>query len=611
MNKFYKIRAVIALICILIALCVFSIGTAVRISLIMIEKKDNILSIGNKASNTVSNNAGSSAAAFNFSKAKKLSFYYNGVLQDNYYCYEGEEGETLFPLDMLLNQYGIAYSLINSDDMVKFDLAGKSLIIKLNSINAEWGYENVVMDAASAAFDKHIYVSTKILDLFEGYTHDMVLMDNAVYLNCWPSSLNKAYEGFKLLQLSEGRLGAYSIPGNKAEPEIIKTPVPDQIYPISDTKNYLIESGGKYFLLDGRLKTKLLPTGSNAQLSGAHGQLYWFDNKKKRLYVYNIKDGVRRSYKNYISRIAKNKGIGEKYDSLYDYGRGNTYSRFDFEGDSASDIYTVIERNGKVAAEGKSQYSPDRSKLAYYVPGKGYYTANSDGTGVTFAGIGMSCYWVDNNRIIIDMGNSFYVFDTRDGSTQPVDIVRVMAGTAVNGEIFSVKERILYAGSGKDARRLFRIPWSCDYIYANTGNGPYLILSKEKNEVYCLSSNSSFIAADTGKFVNTEQASDAGSLFKDNSAVSPDKDKLVFLQNDKGLLKVNLVDLNNFKLSSLVVDSQFGEQPESHIDMFWLDDSRLVLHSSGKGWLIDLSGDTQICSWEESDSGRLLGVLAE
>lgn len=577
----------------------------------MIEKKDNILSIGNKASDTVSNNSGNSSAAFSFAKAKKLTFYFNGVLKESFYCYEGKDGETLFPLDMLLKQYGISYSLINSDDLVKFDLAGKSLIIRLNSLNVNWGYENVVLDAASAAYDNHIYVSTKILDLFEGYTHDMVLLENAIYLNCWPSSLNEAYKGFKLLKLSEGRLEAYSIPGSGTKPDIIDTPVLDQIYPVNGTKNYLLKSGSKYYLLDSSLKTKLLPSGSDAQLSGTHGQLYWFDNKKKRLYVYNIEDGVKKSYKNYISRIAKNMAVEDKYNSLYDYSHGNTYSRFDFEGNSPNDIYTVIERNGKVVAEGKSQYSPDGSKLAYYVPGKGYYTANSDGTGITFAGIGMSSYWVDNSRIIIDMGNSYYVFDTRDRSVRTVDIIRVLAGTAANGEIFSIRDRVLYVGPGMDARRLFRLPWSCDYIYADDGSGPYIIMSKEKQAVYCLSSNASFIAADTGKFVNIDPRFDSESLFKDNSAISPDKDKLAFLQNDNGLLKVSLVDLKNFKQSSLVVDSRFGEQPDSRIELLWLDNSKLVLHSQGMGWLIDLSGDTEICSWEESDSGTLLGLLGK
>ena len=65
----------------------------------------------------------------------------------------------------------IGYGSMSSDDIVKFELAGKSVVIRLNSLNAGWGYENVILDAASAVYDNHIYVSTKVLDFFENYDH--------------------------------------------------------------------------------------------------------------------------------------------------------------------------------------------------------------------------------------------------------------------------------------------------------------------------------------------------------------------------------------------------------------------------------------------------------
>lgn len=611
MNKFFRIRAIIAIICIIIALCVFSVGSAIKITLTMLEKKDNILSIGNNASHMVSNNPGKSAEIFNFSKAKKLPFYYNGALTDNIFCYEGEKGETLFPLDILLQKFNIGYSFLNADDIVKFDYAGKSVVIRLNSLNISWGYENVVLDAASASYDNHIYVSAKILNMFKGNIYDMVLLEDTFYLNCWPSGLNKDYKEYKLLKLSDGRLEAYAIPGTNARPEKIKTPLFDQIYPVKDTKNYLLRSGSKYYLLDSSLKTQLLPSGAGAMLSEGGGQIYWLDKAQKRLYIYGIKNGVTKSYKNYMSRIAKNKNVSGKYDKLFDYKYGGRYSRLDFTTGTPDDIYTIIERNGKVVVEEKSHYCPDGSKLLYFVHGKGYYTANSDGTGISFAGTGVNAYWVDNDRVIVDMGNSFFVYDTRYKSIIPVDIVRVFAGTAMNGEIFSVRDGILYSGPGMDARQLFRLPWSCDYIYANDGNGPYLILSSSNGKVFCLSGKASFIAADTGKFINKDSGSSAEELFKGNFAASPDKNKLAFLQNENGILQINMVDLKNFKLSKLVIDSQFREQPESRIELFWLDDGKLVLHSSSKGWLIDLRKDIHICSWEEADSGRLLGLLGK
>jgi hypothetical protein len=278
-------------------------------------------------------------------------------------------------------------------------------------------------------------------------------------------------------------------------------------------------------------------------------------------------------------------------------------------GESSSDIYTVIERTGKVTVEGKSHDSPDGKKLVYAVPEKGFFIANTDGTGIFPAGDGTDAGWTDNDRLILHMGQALSVFDTVNRSLRPVGLVRSLAGTASDGEPFSIWKGYLYVGSGNNVRLLFRLPWSCNHIYAPAAGGPYLILSTQENSIFGMSGGSSLKAADTHKFINKSGASDAKKLFEANSAVAPDKDRIAFLQNENGLLQVNLVGMKEFKLQKVVVDCRFGEQTESAIKMLWLDGDRLLLHSGSQGWLLDLSKETHIYSWEEAAWGELLGLV--
>ena len=610
MNRFFKIRTIIAFICIIIALCVVSLGIAIKISATMLEKKDNIVRTKTGETHTASSNTPKNINFLNRSKAEKLDFYFNGLMQEEFICYKGENGEVLFPLDLLLRKLSINYKVLNSDDTLMTQVSGKSLVIRLNSLDASYGGENYKLDVASVSADGHVFVSSKILDCFENNVNTISVLEDALFFNNWKESQNKDYENFRLLKLSGSELKTYYIFGRDASAKTISGISGfEAIYPVTDTVNYLIKAGSNYYMLDSSFKAKLLTTGAYASLSEKHEHIYWTDKNKKRLYIYDVKSGKTNSYRNYFARIAKSDSSLSQYDKLYDFDSGNGYIKFDLLGKYEGDIYTIILRNGKVVAEGKSNYSPDGKKLAYFVKDKGFYTAYSDGTGIAPAGIGQGISWIDNNRVIINDGTALSVFDTVSKGILPVDITRILAGKAINGDVFSIRDGMLYSGAGRTAKQLFKLPWDCSFIYAPSGNGPYVILSMQQESVYCLSNNSSFLAAQTGKFINGSASTKAEELFRMNSAVTADNSKIAFLQNENGMLQVNLVDIKSFKFEKVVIDCQFKEKAEGAFELFWLDSSRLLLHSGNQGWVLDMKQGTHVYSWEEPENGILKGLL--
>lgn len=612
--KFLKAKLIYILIAFMAVLCTASVAIAVSTSVTMIEKRDQIIkTTGDTAVNLQKNDAKSSI--LNLKKASEHSLYFNGEEQEGLKLYTSNKKDknrlSLLPLDLILDDLGFRQSLYNSDDIFKAIVNGKPLILKLDSSEALYGSKKITADTASIAALNHILASPNVLDMMDGFDTETFGQDGSLFVNYWPGSKNKDLSKTVLLNTEIGSPVITDLSGKELLVYGKDGPgkVDDIVYN-SYIQTYILKSNGRIYYINSHnyRNPRIFNVNSNYAISSDGRFLYWENKAKDALYIYNVKTGIRKKVKDYLPDAELSDTNGQAQYKLLDFEYGRRYKRLTFKGTNDA-LYTVIERNGTVVAEGKSLYSPDSKKVLYYDGISSWYIADTDGTDIIMAGIAQNAYWIDNDRVMLENGQSHIIFNTLYRLFANVPNEWRFVGRSPDGSVYFTNELMLYRIKNGTESRMQASMRSCDYLYANTKKDTYTLMSLQQNRLYCISGTDITELGKPGLFPNKQQGL-AETAFMQNTSVNPDGSRLAVLQNGSRYVEVNIMDYADMSVKKLVLNESVKTGDISaDLKIQWLDKNRLAVFSAKNVWVADMAKDTYIYKRTLDNNSAVVGII--
>lgn len=629
--KFFKIRAMIVLIGFITLLGFIAVAVSVRVSISLMDKQ-NVRIPEQEGSKARAVSAPKPDMLPDMANVNRIPLYFNGECRDEQLLFSDKEGHTWVPLDILLGQIGIPFRLFNGDDTFKINMGGKPLLLKLGTKEADLSEEKLKLPAASAAAENHILAPEELLEKLPGFEPAIYAGSTGVFINYWPESAWKPYSNMRLLKMSGERLNFSDLQGG--HPFAYGKGGPGKITGLwysQAVDGYILRSGDSTYLMSRKhyRKPKKLGVNGLAVLSGSGDAMVWTSKSGRTLYVYDLAAGTTSRHKNYFTGIKGKQAGTPAFYTLHAYSKGKRYVRFEFQGSGESqvfhaskdrnsfsisgerEIYSIIERSGKVVVQGPSLYSPDHRRLLYYSSTKGYCVADSDGTDILPLGDLQDPAWIDHHRIFYRTGTGRMVYDVGKKTKTPVKADWKLVGKALDGSVFFTVGNALYTSSGGKSRlRMGQLPWSCDKVSAVTGSGPLLVISMEKDSVFFISDKMTRLVGRPSAFPHEPGKENPGAVFPENTVVNPSGSCIAMLQKGDNFLELKLIDMKKQQVRTLTLNALLSEiTGTTEIRTVWLDPSRLVLFFHNEGWVLDISKGTRLHHWNEKEGETILDIL--
>jgi hypothetical protein len=603
--KFLKTKIIYLIICIVAISTVVSVGASLNISITMIEKRGQLVEARTADANSVPA-TGKKLETVDISKTEKYPVFINGSIQKafDYYC--TEDKKAFIPFDSLLSQLGSELKLYNPDDTVEAKVNNKLLDIYLQTTQVVYNKVPYNLDLPSIASENHILVSRNILNLPEGFTINDGKGKDGVFINYWLSSRTKDYKKNYLFVLSNGIPkidglldGSSSTFTDKGLEKL------DVAIYCPDISSYLLKSGDKTWCLnsDNFKKPVLLNIPAQYEVSAGGKYLYWMDDTKDFINIYDITNGTTKKVRNIIEDSMS--GALNKYNEmkLKDYKTGRLYERLDFQETSGTSTYTILKRRNKIVAEGGSIYSPDGSRIMFYDNVKGYFVIDGDGTDSISLNNAEKAAWIDNDRIELTSENGMWIFSRSKRNFTKVDQEERYIGQTSSGVVFFQKGRSVFTSSGYIHKELFNIPWQMDYINAHSTKGPFYAVSVNSGSIIGIWGDKRMYLGTPDKFINKAEPDAAEIAFEKNAAISSDGKQIALFQNGDKFITVNIASFKNMKVDKVMLDYTVDNTVESsNLRIKWLDGNCILVYNDRQGWVLDIKNGIHIFRWQNNDS---------
>lgn len=609
--KFIKTRAMFLLIGLIVILAIFAVFTSVRLSVTMLEKKNQLAEAAGKAAAVNAQQDGKPAVVENIKKAEKYPIYFNGSGGDMHYYYFNEE-TALIPLDSILKSLNTGGRLINSDDVYQARLAGKQIYLTLGRPEATFSNERIQLRSAAVTADNHVLVSPEILALPGGFRINGDNGKDGVFIDYWPAAYSRDFAKTGLLSLVYGLPRVNDLSGENNFSYAKSGPgYTSGIKYSAALSSYILESNGSTWLINSKnyKKPLLLNAGKNHKTSSDGRFLYWQDEDGKALYILDAGSNKTTRVKNYLSLFTGEGKTPEDY-RLSGFQAGRRYVRLDFEEYGRNTVYTVLERDRKIVAQGTAWYSPDRKRIIFYNSEKGYFVIDQDGTDAISLGAVSKAQWVDNSRIFLYSDNGMSIFNRGSRKAQVTDLPEKYVGKTLKGEIlFQKADTLFYSNAAGVQKELFRLPWVSDHIFAASIKGPFYAMSLKEDSLLGIYGSRQLSLGEPGLFFNTSPSFSPEALFQANTAISPDNKKAAFLQKGETFLEINITGLTDMSLERVVLDYPLKNNSGSLMKIKWLNNSSLLIYNDRLGWQVDVRKGTSIRKWTNKEEEVTIGDL--
>lgn len=542
---------------------IIAVGISIRISVTMVRKQDQML----KTKPVTETGAVKSVdISVNLNKAAEQDFYLNGRQIKGGVGYLTGKDRVFLPLDPILQETGSNFRWFGSDDMLEASFGGENLLLKFGE-GISLGGRKLSLQLPPFTAKGHIYVTAELFDSLDGFRFDGYAENNSVFLNYYPDFEDRENSGIRVLRLREGTAALSDISGERSFWDRADAfSQKEGFFLSSNGFSGILKSGDRTYLIKygNTVKPRLLDTDPSAVLSADGKYLYWTDNAKKQSCIQDLRTG----------RIKK-----------------------------PGDYF-------KTVIEGNAVYSPDGSKVLFFRKSKGYYVANSDGTGITFLGNGIKAEWINNNRIFIDTGSIRLLFS---GSGKPKGQTKEVwrsAGRTSAGDIFFTKGNELFCEAKGKEKFLIQLPWECSYIFAASVGGPYLAASEKQDMVYFIDGGDSRPIGSFSRLLKENINDEVKVNYLTNFSASPDNRHFVIFRNNSGFAAFMLVNRGEEQVREIVLNYRIGEEalPETLISK-WLTADRLLIYNRHRGWVIDMQQDIKISDWTEQAGTTIEGIF--
>lgn len=610
-RKSFGSKALTLLTAVIVILSAVAVIISINITTVLLDKFDQLEKGSPDAAASIKKDETASAALLNMKKVKRWPAYINGLSPEGMIFYGSDNGKALLPVDLMFNDLGMKFDLVNSDDVFTAQVNGKKLVLELGTGNMKAGGAPARLGTASMAAEGHILASPDLLDYLDGFRYTGGYEYEALFTSYWPAALSKKYSGVRLFKLDGRELAVADIFGGKpftyggiipaAADEVVCSALKDSI---------LIKSGGQYYTVGGAdyKKPVRLDISGSWNISDGGIFLYRIDEESKTYLVYDIYNKNLKKLKDLYSSIRLENGVSLADRRLVDCKTGSRFTRVDFEGLDGG-VYTVISRSGKLVAQGSSSYSPDRRRLLLYEKSAGWSISDPDGRNIVRFRDAYSARWVDNERIYLQIPGGNIVYDSGKESVSAADVPLNYAGASGDGGLFYTRGNDLYSKMNGKERKIAGLPWKCDYACSAASNGPVVVVSSEADAVCGISGDKVLPLGRTELFPNVTAVAEADAGFGRNSAFSPDGNRIALLQKGDRFLEVIVAGLDDFKERKLTLDYIPGDYADKPIiNLKWLGNGCLAVYSESRGWLVDLEGETPYL-YEWSEEGSIADVF--
>lgn len=607
----FKSRTFILLTAVVVVLSAVALVVSINITSIMIRKQDQLtggkLGVAESLKRTNSGLTG----VMNLKKAERWPLFFNGRLQEGLLYYTSDSSKSLLPVDIILNNLKANYGILNSDDAFSAVVNGKELLLELGTRSARVGGSIVELDTASMAAENHVLASPGILDSLQGCRFYSDVANEAAFTYYWPSSKDEKYSGIGLFKIDGRSLEVSDIFGSKFYSYTTEGPATmDEAVYSRSLDSLLVKSGEEYYIIDKKnfKKPSRLEIKGAYNLSDDGSFLYRVDNSGKYFLIYDVKSSSLKKLKNHYSSISLLNGVSLTDCRLLSQQAGREFARLDFEG-LGGDVYTVIARSGRIAAQGSSRYSPDHSRLLLYSKSDGWILCSSDGRGIVHLKDAATASWVDNDRILLRTARGLEVYERKDGGRHAVEVPFYYIGKADDGRLFFAKGNELYQIIKGKEQRIAILPFRCDFASSAGSKSPVVLISKEADTIFGIAGEETISLGKPGLFPNTPAVGAVDAGFNSNAAFSPDGGRLAVLQKGEKFLEISLLGLKDMKQDKLTLDCATGmRQDNAAVFMKWLENGSLMVYTDNRGWLIDFDkDDTYIHEW--TDNAAIAGTF--
>jgi hypothetical protein len=503
----------------------------------------------------------------------------------------------------------------NSDDILKADIFGKNLIIRLGGGSIYFNGEKLDLSPA-VVMKNHIYVQEKLLELVSGVELSEYTDMKTTFINYYPDFRNIAGKHIKLLRLDNGKAGVSELLGRSLHDiNSNNSQLSDSFMSNRNNSVYFLKTDNKMYAV-GKDTGKLIYAGEinpSAEMSPDGRYIYWINVDTDKLVVFDTSTWEKRELDNYPEKIKTHDEELYNIQSewiLDDIRIGKYYKRVAFKSKDTDETYIFLERQGRDIVSGIGSYSPDKCRILFYKNGQGYFTVNTDGTHIMFIGEGTSAQWINNDRILLTTVDGDYLTDRNGRNGVKAGNEWKMVGKTYQGDVFFTRDNILYLESGSIERKVADLPWNCKWAYTNSPEGPYILISDKEDGVYFLSGGKFKALGDSRLIPGTTGGNINNDLYGDSLFISPDNSKAVALQEEGGFTSINITNRKMGETKKILIDySKDYGTPDNYLKHIWLSDGQLLLFTAGKGWLLDMDGKMCIYSWKEDPGTTLAGVL--
>lgn len=602
----------IFMILLMTALCLVSAGIAIRITIVMLQKKDQVIKkMPEEQHATVSK----TVKSLNPGKLQEIVLYFNGELYEGMTAFSGENNSCFIPVDEILARIGVEFNWYGTDDLVDFKINGMKVVFKLGKNSIFLGDKNVGMSFAPMAAKNHILVPAELLSYLDGFTIDVHSDKKTVFINYYPDYVLKT-EKLGILRLINGKAFISDVDGKHFfwRTGLDSSDI-DSLEPSPTSSGHILKSAGKVYMIKDKsnLKPYLLDVPVSARWSTDGRYLHWIDWDNKASFVFDIGRSLKKKLGDYYFRVGSETDDEERRfagDILYDYSQGKQYKRVALTNTENEGNYTFIERKGKTVFKGNASYSPDKRKILYSRKNKGYFIMNADGTKEVMLGHAVEARWISNNSVFLrTINNEMFIYSYSRKEMLQTNRRWNMVGETPHGDIFYTDGSILYMESDGAEKKVMQLPCPCDYVHAFNAEGPFVAISRAEDGVYHISGDNiaylgkySLLSDDNGKMLKN--------ILGTGIAYSPDRKHTAFLFREGGFMVLKIMNQDSEESRKLVLDYPTEEkQTVDRFSMKWASDGILIVHTPFKGWIVDFERQTKIKKWDEEEGSVIEGIL--
>jgi hypothetical protein len=611
--RFIRTHITIILVIIMSILCTFAIGVAINITIIMIQRRDQVVKVIPAGQSELNENKSNS---ININKLKDQTIILNGIKFDGLEAYLNGKDDYLIPTDVILDTLKIKYNYYDSDNILEWDYKGKKVSIKLGEDGLWIGKNKLSIGTPVIAGKNHILASIDLFTYFDGYTIDKTAGNNTVFVNYYPE-YEKKLSNIKALSQINGKtmisdiFNKTIIWGQQTGDSYI-----DSVEPSYDGLKYLLKSGQKVYLLTAKKPTKPIKLAINplAHWSADSKYLYWIDSGNKMSYLYDIENDYIQKIGDYYLKINPENDLNliNNAEILLEYKKSGRFERISFTNSAMDGNYTFIKRNGKIVIEGNLLYSPDKKKVVYYVKDEGYYFAYSEGTKKTFLGNINDIRWINNNKFFMSMGGKNYIVTNNGKTVTLTDDDWILLGQTQQGELYFSKNNVLYCEINGEEKEIRKLPWTCDAVFSRSVKGPFIAVSNKENGIYFVDKeNITRIGTDklAGQTLDTLIDDNHKDL---NFTYSQDGRNIAFYQEENNFLSLSILNTKDYELKKIMLDFTLDSRTGfDEISMKWITNSLLLVYSDSKWCAIDIKDSIKLYRQSETMYRQLFGVFAK